>query len=894
MQQHLISNTLQNEIPMYPETISEYVEQLKKFKEFIESYHKRVLEPLGFYNMMLRTKQQKYTIPEYEIDTIIPNFVIISDLYEDMLSSVNDCIDLTRSTQIEMQEKEVDACMGIVTNELIDSYNGLIKRFSRGYTQFAVDYPYALTKHSFMLKYNSQYNQQCLKIQKSSEALNYGLEQLLEGVLEYPNDLLIALKALFNSITVKYPRWFEFYDMIQVIETLHKKVEDTKKNLKDHLIVAQTKIDINFPGGVSTEEIYDENRRLVKYVDGIVEDLQTFDYDGTELIQTVFEPKESREVRFYIFNDTLFMTTQPKRSIFSIMAHTALKGIIFKKRFVLTQCSVREKSDNRETNKYRCDIVEDTPQKTFVTVEFEDDATLQIFIQNLVSAKLEFAKTQCFGVTPKDFLSKVKQEKGRLIPRFFSYCTSVAISRGINEEGIFRISSEQKNITRLISRIDNGEWNFEIVNPHDAANLIKTYLRTLPVSIAGDKLDEFMDALEEPAPSEAIKKVFETMPECNVAMMYVFALVLKAVEAKKEVNKMGIDNLCIVVAPTFFWKKGEIQRQNGFEIVQYMVNHFEVFDAIRQRVDEELKKDEERIKKDEERAKDRREFVFGKASEEEKKRKKIEDEIPTMTVDEFKKAKLLEILEKERKEKEEYKERKRLEREQKEKEEAEKRRLQEEEMEKERLEAIERQKEIDRLEEEETKAKIEREKKRAEIEREMAEMEKKEKQRQLEEEKRIKEEELKRIENEIKRKEEELKKQEEVRKNVAQIIGTCCVCNSNVLDTEDSLNAGKRLVHERCFVCKVCKEKISGKFAWRENGFICGNCVSKENNSSQSTGSSNLCGKCGKPVEGKILKAMGKVWHHECFICAKCGGKISGGFVNWDGKPVCKNCKDSI
>ncbi|ENY62761.1 Rho GTPase activating protein, putative [Entamoeba histolytica HM-1:IMSS-A] len=68
----------------------------------------------------------------------------------------------------------------------------------------------------------------------------------------------------------------------------------------------------------------------------------------------------------------------------------------------------------------------------------------------------------------------------------------------------------------------------------------------------------------------------------------------------------------------------------------------------------------------------------------------------------------------------------------------------------------------------------------------------------------------------------------------------------------------------------------------------------KENNCSQPTGGSNLCGKCGKPVEGKILKAMGKVWHHECFVCAKCGGKISGGFVNWDGKPVCKNCKDSI
>ncbi|ELP86357.1 RalA-binding protein, putative [Entamoeba invadens IP1] len=895
MQNKLISNTLHEQIPMYPDVVTAFIDQIKKFREFLDSYGKRILVPLGFYNMMLRTKQPNYNLPEYEIDSIIPSYQIIVDLNEDFIGVLNDAVDAARSAQLEISEKDVIPCETIVFDQILDSLFAITKRISRTYTLYAIDYPFALTKNTFLEKNHSQYFGQTRRIQKASEAMGYSLEQLLEGIMKFPMTLYIAFKRIFDGIPSIYKRWADMYKVLMSIKKTSEKTEDTLNDIREHLIVSQAKIDINFNGGIATEELYDENRRLIKFVDGEVTDIQTFDYDGSPMEQSLFATKENKEVRFYIFNDTLFMTTQPKRSIFSVITHSSLKGILFKKKFALTQCTVKEKPDNRELEQYCCDLIEDTPQKTFLTIKFEKDPDLQQFIQNFSSAKLAFLKTQCFGINPKEFVSKVKSEKGRLTPRFFNYCTNIIATRGIMEEGIFRISSEQKNINRLISRIDQGDCYFEIINPHDAANLIKTYLRTLPQSIAGDKLDDFIDAIASKEPIEETKKVFETMDESNVAVMYIFTKLLIVVESKKEINKMGIDNLCIVVAPTFFWKKGEMQRQNGFEIVQFMMQHQEVFDVYKEKVNAEIQKDQDRMKKEEELYQETMQIAFEKHCEEEKKRIQITDEKPTMTIDEFKKAKLLELLEKERAEKAALNEKKRLEREVKEKEEEEKRKVLEAEREKERLEAVERQKEIDRLENEEARAKLAREEKRAQIDAELAAMEKKDKETALENERKLKEAELKLVEEKLRQKEAEMKAQEEKRANAAKVVGMCAVCNTEVYNTEDSINAGKRLVHERCFVCKKCKVPIEGRFAWKDDvgGFVCADCVAKAN-ASAGVPSDKTCGKCGKEIEGKMLKAMGKFWHPECFVCSMCGGKISGGFGNLDGKPICKECNAKL
>ena len=99
------------------------------------------------------------------------------------------------------------------------------------------------------------------------------------------------------------------------------------------------------------------------------------------------------------------------------------------------------------------------------------------------------------------------------------------------------------------------------------------------------------------------------MPPVHVAMMYVSIHVVKDVEAHKNVNKMSVENLCIVVASGFLWWKNEIIPHDGFAVVQFLFDHPEVFGEIGERVEKEMADDLKRLENNEERMAQRRKKV---------------------------------------------------------------------------------------------------------------------------------------------------------------------------------------------------------------------------------------------------------------------------------------------
>jgi len=55
------------------------------------------------------------------------------------------------------------------------------------------------------------------------------------------------------------------------------------------------------------------------------------------------------------------------------------------------------------------------------------------------------------------------------------------------------------------------------------------------------------------------------------------------------------------------------------------------------------------------------------------------------------------------------------------------------------------------------------------------------------------------------------------------------------------------------------------------------------------------CGKCSVVITSPIkLKALGKEWHQECFVCAKCGSELKGGFFPHDNVPYCEQDYDEL
>jgi hypothetical protein len=93
--------------------------------------------------------------------------------------------------------------------------------------------------------------------------------------------------------------------------------------------------------------------------------------------------------------------------------------------------------------------------------------------------------------------------------------------------------------------------------------------------------------------------------------------------------------------------------------------------------------------------------------------------------------------------------------------------------------------------------------------------------------------------------------------------------------------------HEECFNCDKCRCKLSGQFVVSEGGFFCQKC----GGGNAVVDVADPCTKCSKPLVGNLKKALGKVYHADCFNCHKCSRNFPNGeFVDVNGYPTCESC----
>ncbi|NXU69391.1 LPXN protein, partial [Horornis vulcanius] len=108
-------------------------------------------------------------------------------------------------------------------------------------------------------------------------------------------------------------------------------------------------------------------------------------------------------------------------------------------------------------------------------------------------------------------------------------------------------------------------------------------------------------------------------------------------------------------------------------------------------------------------------------------------------------------------------------------------------------------------------------------------------------------------------------------------------------------------------ICAACRKPIAGKVltalgkTWHPEHFICARCgreLDKEPFFEQGGQAfceedyhqafSPRCAYCASPIREKVLTALEQTWHPEHFFCAHCG-KVFGdeGFMERNGKPYC-------
>lgn len=96
----------------------------------------------------------------------------------------------------------------------------------------------------------------------------------------------------------------------------------------------------------------------------------------------------------------------------------------------------------------------------------------------------------------------------------------------------------------------------------------------------------------------------------------------------------------------------------------------------------------------------------------------------------------------------------------------------------------------------------------------------------------------------------------------------CKLCGHGLSRTETVVRAGEHLYHVHCFTCTKCDQQLQGQQYYECEGRpLCEDCY-------QDT--LECCAVCEKKITERLLKAMGKAYHPECFTCAVCSRPLQG------------------
>ncbi|KAF2071712.1 hypothetical protein CYY_006973 [Polysphondylium violaceum] len=166
-----------------------------------------------------------------------------------------------------------------------------------------------------------------------------------------------------------------------------------------------------------------------------------------------------------------------------------------------------------------------------------------------------------FGAPLEDVVNRPDNTSD--IPMIFEKGLSYLERRGLQVEGIFRLSGANSQIKSLRQGFDAGEdVDLEDVEDvHTVAGLLKLYLRELPTPLFPfDTYSSFIEISKDTGSSkqekiENIKFLFSLLPPANKALAKSLFRFLSKVIENAHINKMNSVNLSIVFAPNLLKDK---------------------------------------------------------------------------------------------------------------------------------------------------------------------------------------------------------------------------------------------------------------------------------------------------------------------------------------------------
>ncbi|EDV45259.2 uncharacterized protein LOC6555823 isoform X2 [Drosophila erecta] len=200
-----------------------------------------------------------------------------------------------------------------------------------------------------------------------------------------------------------------------------------------------------------------------------------------------------------------------------------------------------------------------------------------------------------------NFVKSYQEQSQLMVPMFVNNCIDYLEENGLQQVGLFRVSTSKKRVKQLREEFDK-DINLGIsvdTCPHDVATLLKEFLRDLPEPLLCNTL--YLTFLKTQRirnrrlQLEAISHLIRLLPIPHRDTLYVLLVFLAKVAAHSDDiwstdgccltlgNKMDSNNLATVFAPnilrstllTFSRDKEKENMTDAINVVRTMINHYE-------------------------------------------------------------------------------------------------------------------------------------------------------------------------------------------------------------------------------------------------------------------------------------------------------------------------------
>ncbi|XP_013999818.1 rho GTPase-activating protein 18 isoform X2 [Salmo salar] len=181
------------------------------------------------------------------------------------------------------------------------------------------------------------------------------------------------------------------------------------------------------------------------------------------------------------------------------------------------------------------------------------------------AVKLKVKESGLFGVPLATLLEQdQRRQPGTKVPIILQRLIFHIEEEGLDTEGLLRIPGSATRVkavhVELEGKFYEGLFSWESLKQHDAASLLKLFIRELPHPLLTvEYLSAFMAVLKLPTKKQqlqALNLVVLLLPESSRDVLKALMEFLQRVIDRKEQNKMTLNNVAVVMAPNIFMFKG--------------------------------------------------------------------------------------------------------------------------------------------------------------------------------------------------------------------------------------------------------------------------------------------------------------------------------------------------